>query len=123
MQKSLTPLAFEYAVLSDNSPQPSQEMMDEIGQILKKHKALHRFGINQIVETYEASTVKNERCLPIERLLITTPKKAEHIDTSTSLETQWRLDVPGMLKACESRCVTDSTGHRPILHKGEQEVK
>jgi len=111
--------AFEYGqITEDNTMQPQEVMLQEIQQILKKHQALNRFGLTRIIGIYDPTIIMNENCLLNERLLITTPKTKEEIIPDEVLETQWRLDVPGMLKACRSTCENTPEGHDGISHPG-----
>jgi len=112
-------MAFEYGIV-DNATHPSQEMMTELTQVLKKHQALNRFGLTRVEGLHTPGKVMSESCLPEQRLLITTAKEKALVNPATNLETQWRLDVPGMLKACESTCAADTDGHRVLAHKEQQ---
>jgi len=118
-ENSSHPMAFEYGIV-DNATHPSQDMMTELTQVLKKHQALNRFGLTRIEGLPTTGKVMSESCLPEQRLLITTPKEKASVNPATNLETQWRLDMPGMLKACASTCEADASGHSVISHKEQQ---
>lgn len=118
-EKYSYPMAFEYGIV-DNAAYPSQEMMKELTQVLKKYQALNRFGLTRIEGVHAPGRVMSESCLPEQRLLVTAPKEKILVDPTTNLETQWRLDVPGMLKACASTCVADTDGHSVLAHKGNE---
>ena len=119
-KKSSQTLVFEYGTTSSNTIYPSQEMMTELTQVLKKYQALNRFGLTRREDLHTPDKVMSESCLPEQRLLITTLKEKTSVNSATNLETQWRLDVPGMLKACESTCAADTDGHRVLAHKEQQ---
>lgn len=116
MQKITNTQVLEYS--TTKTPQPNEDMMQEIAHILQKHQALQRFGLVCIDDNYNSKQVMNENCILPQRWLVTTPKTPQSIDPKQVLETQWRLDVPGMLKACASTCETTPDGpHNVYTHK------
>jgi len=121
MPEQFPPLTFEYSAHAQDNIDPNPAMMDEIAQILKKHQALNRFGITRIEATHNPDSVKSESCWPEQRWLIMTDEAAHKVDDAISLETQWRLDVPGMLKACKSICTPDGNAHGVLTHKGDEQ--
>lgn len=93
-----------------------QPLFDEIREVLIKHNALSRFGIALLHDHFpltddeimaEFEDVEN-------RQLVTKPIKTSAL--TTSIETQWRLDIEGASKACTKKCVEDSSGK----HTGHQ---
>ena len=118
MQKSPKPLAFEYGNAQEITAHPDINMMDEIALILKKHNALQRFGLVQMNQKPSLDLVMNEQCLKSERKLITTITPKTDLKPTQVLETQWRLDIPHMLKACAATCEASPEGHDRYNHAG-----
>mgnify|MGYP001117182416 CR=1 FL=1 len=105
-------LPFEYGPADPTQPTPPTAMLQEIGQILKQHRALNRFGLVQIDHTapLPPGQVMSESCDILNRQLhsVPTPKEASG---QANVETQWRLDHPQLLKECTGDCVPDPDGH------------
>jgi len=117
-------VVFEYGEAgTTNASMPQDAMMQEIKAILKNHNALNRFGLARISSEHNPQIVMNENCLLPQRWLVTTPKAKTTIAVNEVLETQWRFDVPGMLKACETTCENTPDGHGHIGHSGQGQQK
>lgn len=112
MQTSPNSLTFEYRTANEVITHPSEEMMSEITQILKKHNALNRFGLMHLSETHlPENLVMHESCNVKRRHLFSSPQlKGLHTNNNT-VETQWRLDMPEMIKACVGECRAKPEGH------------
>ena len=105
-------LPFEYSEADQASVKPSTEMLQEIGQILKKYQALNRFGLVQMDHTTQLpqGQVMSESCDILNRQLHSIPTKKD-ASGQANVETQWRLDLPHLLKQCTVDCAPDRDGH------------
>ena len=104
MQKPSNTLPFEYGAATQSPLHPTEDMMQELQQILKKHQALDRFGLMRIAENDAPSVVMNETCDPAQRLLITTPQTQAETNAARHIETQWSFHATHALKACNTTC-------------------
>lgn len=109
---SNTHLPFEYGEADQANVTPPVAMLQEIRQILKKHQALNRFGLVQMDHTTQLpqGQVMSESCDILNRQLHSIPTQKD-ASGQANVETQWRLDLPHLLKQCTVDCAPDRDGH------------
>ena len=100
--------------LNDND----NDCVEELKSVLKKHKALDRFGITLLHKHFEMEEdeILLEECDEENRTLILTPVKQNSVKNKKSIETNWRLDTLTSMAKCVSLCQYDST--TPSRHNG-----
>jgi len=92
--------------------------IEELKSVLKKYKALDRFGITLLHKHFEMDEdeILLEECDEEARVLILKPVKQNSIKGEKSIETNWRLDTLTSITKCVSLCQYDST--TPSRHNG-----
>jgi hypothetical protein len=97
----------------DRLSEQDRECFRDLRDVLAKHNALNRFGINLIHKHFE---VKDDECL-VEiidaetRTLTVRPAKKSMI--GDAVETQWRLAEGDAYIVCNANCVPRAGGHGP----------
>jgi len=112
-------LPFEYGKTENvDITQPPKAMLQEIGQILKKHQALNRFGLVQMDHTTQLPQgyIMNESCDILNRQLYSVPTQ-NNVSPQVNIETQWSLNHPHLVKQCKVGCEpgpeAHGGGHKP----------
>ena len=105
-------LPFEYGQVNQAYVMPPTTMLQEIRQILKKHKALNRFGLTQMDSTIQLpkDQVMTESCDIPNRQLHSIPT-AKGNSVKKTVETQWSLNHSHLLKQCTETCNPGPEGH------------
>lgn len=85
-------------------------LFDELREVLAKHNALSRFGIALLHDHFELKDgeIMAEFEDTVNRQLVTKPVQSASL--TTSIDTQWRLDVSGASLTCTKKCIEDANG-------------
>ena len=96
----------EVLPLSDNDHQ----LMQELGEVLRKHNAATRFGITLLHESIKIADdeVMLEGTNVHAKHQVMRPVKASTLEAAETLETNWRLDSGRAVMNC--KCLKDSRG-------------
>ena len=92
--------------------------IEELKSVLKKHRALDRFGVTLLHKHFEMKDdeILLEECDEENRTLILKPVNKNSIKSNKSIETNWRLDTFSSMARCISLCQYDPS--TPSRHNG-----
>lgn len=81
----------------------------ELREVLARHGKLDRFGVTLLHHHFAVGTdeVLVEECDVEGRTLVTRPRKLGALGATPAIETNWRLDVKGVIAACTQVCTYD----------------
>lgn len=102
-------------------PETDQPLFDEIKAVLRKHGALHRFGITLLhkhFDVYEGEKLV-ESCDEVNRTLTLRPLQDVLKRDESLVETNWRFDVDSKFanQLCFADCLKSGTTHKEIHKK------
>jgi len=97
-----------------------EECLKEVGEVLRKHGKLHRFGINLLHVHFplEESETLLETCDPLTRTLTIQPVKMLELAGQSMRPTNWVLDDENgqVVMYCKQWCATVK-GEHVLYHK------
>jgi len=103
------------------SPERDQPLFNEIKEVLRRHNALHRFGVTLLhkhFDVYEGERMV-EVCDVRTRTLTLRPTANRLGPDESYVETNWRFDTDSTLvnQSCFADCLKSGTTHKEIHKK------